>query len=232
MKLLFSMEGTLASHFRSFLILWIFFFNLLASLLAAACQLSVVHLISETQMSVQNDTNPVQEGCLRTSGLCPGYNKPDLAGWCVKFNFKCQRYLKWSYWCVFLPPAVGGWRPGLHISSESPGEAYSCRSQTGLGHRAGPVCLSAGETMSAGRLFSMKLNILSFKVAWTRRCTPCISVFTLLSLSLQFPELHAMIMRRFSSKGDVDRAWQYVLQVRQIQYIVKNGIDTSLGVVS
>ncbi|XP_034022437.1 decaprenyl-diphosphate synthase subunit 1 isoform X2 [Thalassophryne amazonica] len=28
----------------------------------------------------------------------------------------------------------------------------------------------------------------------------------------QFPELHAMIMRRFSSKGDVDRAWQYVLQ--------------------
>lgn len=30
---------------------------------------------------------------------------------------------------------------------------------------------------------------------------------------MQFPELHAMIMRRFSSKGDVDRAWQYVLQV-------------------
>ena len=29
----------------------------------------------------------------------------------------------------------------------------------------------------------------------------------------QFPELHAMIMRRFSSKGDVDRAWQYALQV-------------------
>lgn len=33
-------------------------------------------------------------------------------------------------------------------------------------------------------------------------------------LPSQFPELHAMIMRRFSSKGDVDRAWQYVLQVR------------------
>lgn len=31
---------------------------------------------------------------------------------------------------------------------------------------------------------------------------------------LKFPELHAMIMRRFSSKGDVDRAWQYVLKVR------------------
>uniref|UniRef100_A0A3B3SD14 All trans-polyprenyl-diphosphate synthase PDSS1 n=1 Tax=Paramormyrops kingsleyae TaxID=1676925 RepID=A0A3B3SD14_9TELE len=30
----------------------------------------------------------------------------------------------------------------------------------------------------------------------------------------QFPELHAMIMRRFGSSGDVDRAWQYVLQVR------------------
>ncbi|KAJ4925711.1 hypothetical protein JOQ06_018431 [Pogonophryne albipinna] len=28
----------------------------------------------------------------------------------------------------------------------------------------------------------------------------------------QFPELHSMIMRRFSSKGDVDRAWQYVFQ--------------------
>lgn len=31
---------------------------------------------------------------------------------------------------------------------------------------------------------------------------------------LQFPELHAMIMRRFSSNGDVDRAWQYVMEVR------------------
>ncbi|XP_029313576.1 all trans-polyprenyl-diphosphate synthase PDSS1 [Cottoperca gobio] len=28
----------------------------------------------------------------------------------------------------------------------------------------------------------------------------------------QFPELHAMIMRRFSSKGDVDQAWQYVFK--------------------
>ncbi|KAK1885122.1 Decaprenyl-diphosphate synthase subunit 1 [Dissostichus eleginoides] len=28
----------------------------------------------------------------------------------------------------------------------------------------------------------------------------------------EFPELHSMIMRRFSSKGDVDRAWQYVFQ--------------------
>ncbi|KAM6970972.1 all trans-polyprenyl-diphosphate synthase PDSS1 [Tautogolabrus adspersus] len=33
----------------------------------------------------------------------------------------------------------------------------------------------------------------------------------------QFPELHAMIMRRFSSKGDVDRAWQYVLQSDGVQ---------------
>ncbi|XP_077365009.1 all trans-polyprenyl-diphosphate synthase PDSS1 isoform X2 [Festucalex cinctus] len=30
----------------------------------------------------------------------------------------------------------------------------------------------------------------------------------------QFPELHVMIMRRFSSKGDVDRAWHYVRQNR------------------
>ncbi|XP_047424205.1 decaprenyl-diphosphate synthase subunit 1 [Mugil cephalus] len=33
----------------------------------------------------------------------------------------------------------------------------------------------------------------------------------------QFPELHSMIMRRFSSKGDVDRAWQYVLQSDGVQ---------------
>uniref|UniRef100_A0A672NW00 Prenyl (decaprenyl) diphosphate synthase, subunit 1 n=1 Tax=Sinocyclocheilus grahami TaxID=75366 RepID=A0A672NW00_SINGR len=32
----------------------------------------------------------------------------------------------------------------------------------------------------------------------------------------QFPELHAMIMRRFSSDGDVDRAWQYVLKGRRL----------------
>ncbi|KAL7373852.1 hypothetical protein ABVT39_015976 [Epinephelus coioides] len=40
----------------------------------------------------------------------------------------------------------------------------------------------------------------------------------------QFPELHAMIMRRFSSKGDVDRAWQYVLQsdgVQQTKYLAE-----------
>ncbi|KAM9332493.1 all trans-polyprenyl-diphosphate synthase PDSS1 isoform 2-T3 [Pholidichthys leucotaenia] len=33
----------------------------------------------------------------------------------------------------------------------------------------------------------------------------------------QFPELHAMIMRRFSSKGDVDRAWQYVLKTENLK---------------
>ncbi|XP_018556286.1 LOW QUALITY PROTEIN: decaprenyl-diphosphate synthase subunit 1 [Lates calcarifer] len=40
----------------------------------------------------------------------------------------------------------------------------------------------------------------------------------------QFPELHAMIMRRFSSNGDVDRAWQYVLQsdgVQQTNYLAQ-----------
>ncbi|TWW70736.1 decaprenyl-diphosphate synthase subunit 1 [Takifugu flavidus] len=40
----------------------------------------------------------------------------------------------------------------------------------------------------------------------------------------QFPELHAMIMRRFSSKGDVDRAWEYVLQsdgVEQTNYLAQ-----------
>ncbi|XP_008306361.1 all trans-polyprenyl-diphosphate synthase PDSS1 [Cynoglossus semilaevis] len=41
----------------------------------------------------------------------------------------------------------------------------------------------------------------------------------------QFPELHAMIMRRFSSNGDVDRAWQYVLQsdgVQQTSYLAQH----------
>ncbi|XP_039899961.1 decaprenyl-diphosphate synthase subunit 1 [Simochromis diagramma] len=41
----------------------------------------------------------------------------------------------------------------------------------------------------------------------------------------QFPELHAMIMRRFASKGDVDRAWQYVLQsngVQQTNYLARH----------
>ncbi|XP_061777609.1 decaprenyl-diphosphate synthase subunit 1 isoform X1 [Nerophis ophidion] len=33
----------------------------------------------------------------------------------------------------------------------------------------------------------------------------------------QFPELHAMIMRRFSSKGDVAQAWQYVIQSDGVQ---------------
>ncbi|XP_028821033.1 all trans-polyprenyl-diphosphate synthase PDSS1 isoform X2 [Denticeps clupeoides] len=40
----------------------------------------------------------------------------------------------------------------------------------------------------------------------------------------QFPELHAMIMRRFSSSGDVDRAWSYVLQsdgVEQTSYLAQ-----------
>uniref|UniRef100_A0A672K2J1 Prenyl (decaprenyl) diphosphate synthase, subunit 1 n=1 Tax=Sinocyclocheilus grahami TaxID=75366 RepID=A0A672K2J1_SINGR len=41
----------------------------------------------------------------------------------------------------------------------------------------------------------------------------------------QFPELHAMIMRRFSSDGDVDRAWQYVLKsdgVKQTNYLAQH----------
>nr|XP_046211890.1 all trans-polyprenyl-diphosphate synthase PDSS1-like isoform X1 [Oncorhynchus gorbuscha] len=41
----------------------------------------------------------------------------------------------------------------------------------------------------------------------------------------QFPELHAMIMRRFSTTGDVDRAWQYVLEsdgVDQTNYLAQS----------
>ncbi|XP_078136927.1 all trans-polyprenyl-diphosphate synthase PDSS1 isoform X4 [Sander vitreus] len=40
----------------------------------------------------------------------------------------------------------------------------------------------------------------------------------------QFPELHSMIMRRFSLKGDIERAWQFVFQsdgVQQTEYLAK-----------
>ncbi|XP_034718513.1 decaprenyl-diphosphate synthase subunit 1 isoform X1 [Etheostoma cragini] len=40
----------------------------------------------------------------------------------------------------------------------------------------------------------------------------------------QFPELHSMIMRRFSLKGDIEQAWQFVFQsdgVQQTEYLAK-----------
>ncbi|XP_029955223.1 all trans-polyprenyl-diphosphate synthase PDSS1 [Salarias fasciatus] len=51
----------------------------------------------------------------------------------------------------------------------------------------------------------------------------------------QFPELHAMIMRRFSSKGDVDRAWQYVLQsdgVQQTSFLAQRYCQEAIRQVS
>lgn len=51
----------------------------------------------------------------------------------------------------------------------------------------------------------------------------------------QFPELHAMIMRRFSSKGDVDRAWQYVLQsdgVAQTRFLAQHYCTEAIRQVS
>ncbi|XP_042254902.1 decaprenyl-diphosphate synthase subunit 1 [Thunnus albacares] len=51
----------------------------------------------------------------------------------------------------------------------------------------------------------------------------------------QFPELHAMIMRRFSSKGDVDRAWQYVLQsdgVQQTKYLAQRYCQEAIKQIS
>uniref|UniRef100_A0A665X6J2 All trans-polyprenyl-diphosphate synthase PDSS1 n=1 Tax=Echeneis naucrates TaxID=173247 RepID=A0A665X6J2_ECHNA len=51
----------------------------------------------------------------------------------------------------------------------------------------------------------------------------------------QFPELHAMIMRRFSSDGDVDRAWQYVLQsdgVQQTNYLAQRYCEEAIRQVS
>uniref|UniRef100_A0A3P9H7Z0 All trans-polyprenyl-diphosphate synthase PDSS1 n=1 Tax=Oryzias latipes TaxID=8090 RepID=A0A3P9H7Z0_ORYLA len=51
----------------------------------------------------------------------------------------------------------------------------------------------------------------------------------------QFPELHAMIMRRFSSKGDVDRAWQYVLKsdgVQQTSFLARRYCQEAIRQVS
>ncbi|KAF7664645.1 hypothetical protein LDENG_00170490 [Lucifuga dentata] len=51
----------------------------------------------------------------------------------------------------------------------------------------------------------------------------------------QFPELHAMIMRRFSSKGDVDRAWQYVLQsdgVEQTNFLAQRYCQEAIRQIS
>ncbi|KAM9775023.1 all trans-polyprenyl-diphosphate synthase PDSS1 [Syngnathus typhle] len=51
----------------------------------------------------------------------------------------------------------------------------------------------------------------------------------------QFPELHAMIMRRFSSKGDVDRAWQYVVQsdgVQQTNFLARRYCQEAIRHVS
>uniref|UniRef100_A0A3Q2Y9M7 All trans-polyprenyl-diphosphate synthase PDSS1 n=1 Tax=Hippocampus comes TaxID=109280 RepID=A0A3Q2Y9M7_HIPCM len=51
----------------------------------------------------------------------------------------------------------------------------------------------------------------------------------------QFPELHAMIMRRFSSKGDVDRAWQYVVQsdgVEQTNFLARRYCEEAIRHIS
>uniref|UniRef100_A0A8C6PDZ8 All trans-polyprenyl-diphosphate synthase PDSS1 n=1 Tax=Nothobranchius furzeri TaxID=105023 RepID=A0A8C6PDZ8_NOTFU len=51
----------------------------------------------------------------------------------------------------------------------------------------------------------------------------------------QFPELHAMIMRRFSSKGDVDRAWEFVLQsdgVQQTTFLARRYCDEAIRHIS
>ncbi|XP_067234624.1 decaprenyl-diphosphate synthase subunit 1 isoform X1 [Chanodichthys erythropterus] len=51
----------------------------------------------------------------------------------------------------------------------------------------------------------------------------------------QFPELHVMIMRRFSSDGDVDRAWQYVLKsdgVEQTNYLAQHYCQEAIRQIS
>ncbi|XP_055037774.2 all trans-polyprenyl-diphosphate synthase PDSS1 [Misgurnus anguillicaudatus] len=51
----------------------------------------------------------------------------------------------------------------------------------------------------------------------------------------QFPELHAMIMRRFSSDGDVDRAWHYVQKsdgVEQTNYLAQRYCQEAIHQIS
>ncbi|KAG9276766.1 decaprenyl-diphosphate synthase subunit 1 [Astyanax mexicanus] len=51
----------------------------------------------------------------------------------------------------------------------------------------------------------------------------------------QFPELHSMIMRRFCSDGDVDRAWQYVLEsdgVEQTNYLAQRYCQEAIRQIS
>ncbi|XP_076146884.1 all trans-polyprenyl-diphosphate synthase PDSS1 [Alosa pseudoharengus] len=51
----------------------------------------------------------------------------------------------------------------------------------------------------------------------------------------QFPELHAMIMRRFSTSGDVDRAWQYVMEsdgVKQTNYLAQHYCQEAIRQIS
>ncbi|XP_012670692.1 decaprenyl-diphosphate synthase subunit 1 [Clupea harengus] len=51
----------------------------------------------------------------------------------------------------------------------------------------------------------------------------------------QFPELHSMIMRRFSTNGDVDRAWQYVVEsdgVEQTNYLAQRYCQEAIRQIS
>ncbi|PIO31679.1 hypothetical protein AB205_0167980 [Aquarana catesbeiana] len=51
----------------------------------------------------------------------------------------------------------------------------------------------------------------------------------------QFPELNAMIMRRFSLPGDVERAWQYVRQsdgVHQTTYLAQRYCNEAIREIS
>ncbi|KAA0704951.1 Decaprenyl-diphosphate synthase subunit 1 [Triplophysa tibetana] len=51
----------------------------------------------------------------------------------------------------------------------------------------------------------------------------------------QFPELHSMIMRRFSTDGDVDRAWHYVLKsdgVEQTNYLAQRYCQEAIRQIS
>ncbi|XP_073344228.1 all trans-polyprenyl-diphosphate synthase PDSS1 isoform X1 [Pagrus major] len=95
---------------------------------------------------------------------------------------------------------------------------------------------------NVGIAFQLVDDVLDFTSGANQLGKPCAADLKLglatgpvLFACQQFPELHAMIMRRFTSKGDVDQAWQYVLQsdgVQQTTYLAQRYCQEAIRQIS
>ncbi|XP_030254501.1 all trans-polyprenyl-diphosphate synthase PDSS1 [Sparus aurata] len=95
---------------------------------------------------------------------------------------------------------------------------------------------------NVGIAFQLVDDVLDFTSGASQLGKPCAADLKLglatgpvLFACQQFPELHAMIMRRFTSKGDVDQAWQYVLQsdgVQQTTYLAQRYCQEAIRQIS